>query len=131
MLMSLFMLTINAQEKSGTQWQKIIDAISQVESRGNAKAYNPNGDCVGLLQITKICVKEANAILKQKGIDKRFSLDDRWDAEKSKEMFILIQEKYNPEGDLVKACRVWNEGPYYNKNIKTTSYVKKVMSVMK
>lgn len=131
MLMSLFMLTINAQEKSGTKWQKIIDAISQVESRGNAKAYNPNGDCVGLLQITQTCVKEANAILKQKGIDNRFSLDDRWDAEKSKEMFILIQEKYNLEGDLVKACRVWNEGPNYNKKIKTTSYVKKVMSVMK
>ena len=83
------------------------------------------------MQITGIYVKEANAILKSKGLSKRYTLSDRLNPEKSKEIFILIQEKYNPEKDFVKACRIWNEGPYYNKKIKTTEYVKKVSKHMR
>lgn len=131
-LMSILTLTVNAQEtKESYDWSKVIDAIVKVESRGNEKAYNPNGDCAGILQITKICIKEANNILEEKGIKKKFTLSDRWDAKKSKEIFILIQEKYNPEKDVIKACRVWNEGPYYNRKIKTTKYVEKVLKNLK
>lgn len=130
--MSIFVLTANAQEeKKEYDWARVINAIIQVESKGNAKAHNPNGDCVGILQITKVCVKEANAILRAKGSSKTFTLTDRWNPEKSKEIFRLIQGKYNPENDVIKACRVWNEGPFYNKKIKTTGYVKKVLNKMK
>ena len=45
-------------------WNRVINAIIQTESKGNSKAINKNGNCVGILQITGICVKEANAILK-------------------------------------------------------------------
>ena len=112
-------------------WNRVINAIIQTESEGNSKAINKSGNCVGILQITGICVKEANAILKSKGLSKRYTLSDRLNPEKSKEIFILIQEKYNPEKDFVKACRIWNEGPYYNKKIKTTEYVKKVSKHMR
>ncbi len=111
-------------------WENVINAIIQVESKGNPNAYNKNGDCVGILQITRICVKEANNILKDAKSEIVFSLSDRWDVEKSKKIFILIQNKYNPEHDLIKACRIWNEGPYYNKQIKTTEYVKKVLQYL-
>lgn len=129
LLMSISTLNITAKENS-YDWDRLINAIMQVESKGNPKAYNPVGNCAGVLQITKTCVNEANNILKSKGIKKRFSLSDRWNIEKSKEIFNLIQEKYNPEKNVIKACRIWNEGPNYNKNIKTTSYVKKVLKEM-
>lgn len=112
------------------KWDRVMNAIIAVESKGNPKARNKKGDCVGAFQITKICVIEANEILRKRGSAKRFKLHDRLDLEKSKEIFNLIQDKYNPEKDVVKACRIWNEGPFYNKKIKTTKYVKKVLEKM-
>ena len=35
-------------------WENVINAIIQVESKGDPKAYNKNGDCVGILQIRTI-----------------------------------------------------------------------------
>lgn len=107
---------------------KLIDAIIYVESRGNPRA---KGGCsVGILQITPIAVRECNNILKAKGSKKRYTYSDRYDVEKSKEMFMLIQEKYNPGRDIEKAIRLWNGGPGYT--IKgTQKYFNKVMKILK
>lgn len=118
-------LTVNA---TGKDWTKVISAIIKVESKGNTKAVNKNGSCVGLLQITPICLKECNTILKSKNSSKRFKLSDRYNREKSEEMFSLIQEKYNPSDDIETAIRLWNGGIGGIKNKKkTNSYLKKVM----
>ena len=127
MLMTFITAKAQTTTNEPYDWTNIMEAIIKVESEGKPNAHNQNGNCVGILQITRICLKEANEILKSKGSSKRFSNKDRLDPTKSKEIFVLIQNKYNPQGDIVKACRIWNEGPYYNKKIKTTSYVKKVL----
>lgn len=101
--------------------EPLLNAIIYVESKGNPKAYNKNGDCVGLLQITKICVRECNLVLKRKGSNKRFTYNDRWDGDKSIEMFYLLQEAYNPNNDIMKGIRVWN---------KRASYKTKILKVM-
>ena len=93
--------------------EDLMNAIIHIESRGNPEAHNKNGDCVGILQITKICVRECNRILKIKGTDKSYTYADRWDKEKSIEMFYLLQEYYNPEHDIKKAIRIWNKRPSY------------------
>lgn len=108
-------------------WNPVIEAIIQVESKGNPKAHNRNGDCVGILQITKVLVREVNNILKQKGSTKRYTYQDRWDVEKSKEMFLLIQERYNKEHNVEKAIRGWNGGMNNWRAPKTLIYYKKVM----
>ena len=129
-LMSIFVLAANAQEeKKEYDWTRVINAIIQVESGGNAKAHNPNGDCVGILQITRILVKECNQILKQRGSSKRYTLADRYNVQKSKEMFIMFQERHNPGHNVEKAIRMWNGGPYYYKGKagKTDGYYRKVM----
>jgi hypothetical protein len=125
-LMSVFVLTASAQTKSPYDWSKIMNAIIQVESKGNAKAHNANGDCVGILQITPILVKQCNIWLKDQKSKKRYTLKDRYDVEKSKEMFIMIQEHYNPSHNVEKAIRLWNGGPNYSVK-KTNGYYKKVM----
>lgn len=129
-LVSLLMMstfTANAQETY--DWTKVMNAIIQVESEGNAKAYNPSGDCVGILQITKVLVEDCNQYLKLKKNKKRYTLKDRWDVEKSKEMFVLYQQRYNPSNDVEKAIRLWSGGCGYT--IKgTNSYLKKVLRKM-
>ena len=105
---------------SAENWNKLIEAIIQVESGGNPRARS--GSSVGILQITPICVKECNNILRTQ----KYSLSDRYNPEKSKEMFALIQNKYNPKHNIERAIRLWNGGPKYS--IKSTNrYFNKVM----
>ena len=135
-MMSMVSLSINAQNQGESyDWSKVINAIAMVESKGNPKAYNPNGDCVGLLQITKTLVKECNLILEKQKIKKRYTPNDRWDAEKSKEMFIIVQEWHNPEHNVEKAIKCWNCGGFYLKNNgwknKSVGYYNKVMKYYK
>lgn len=105
---------------SAENWNKLIEAIIHVESGGNPRARS--GSSVGILQITPICVKECNNILRTQ----KYSLSDRYNPEKSKEMFVLIQNKYNPKHNIERAIRLWNGGPKYS--IKNTNrYFNKVM----
>lgn len=128
LILVLLMLpfSISAQEKK-FDWTPVMNAIIKVESQGNAKAHNPIGDCAGILQITPGLVRECNNILKQKKSTKRYTLSDRYNASKSKEMFILMQETYNPEHNVEKAIRCWNSGFCKGWQDKSTGYLKKVL----
>lgn len=109
-------------------YEPLIKAIAQVESEGNPKAISKDGSSVGLMQITKVLVKDVNQRLKEKGSKKRFTYNDRLNADKSVEMFIIYQEHYNKEHNIEKAIRMWNGGIGYRKNLsKTNHYYKKVM----
>ena len=119
-------ISINAQTEK-FDWNPVMDAIIQVESRGNAKAHNPIGDCAGILQITPCLVSECNKILKEKKSTKRYTKADRYNASKSKEMFVLMQEKYNPGHNVEKAIRCWNSGFCKDWKNRSTGYYKKVM----
>ncbi len=105
-----------------------MEAIILVESEGNPRAVS--GNSVGAMQITPILVRECNNILKGRKSDKRFTLADRYNVAKSKEMFLLIQSHHNPENNVEKAIRSWNGGMRYS--VKATNrYYKKVMQRMK
>ena len=57
-------------------------------------------------------------------------MSDRYSVAKSKEMFLLIQNYYNPENSVEKAIRSWNGGVKYS--VKATNrYYKKVLAKMK
>lgn len=113
---SLF-LNICAKDK---KIHAVINAIAKVESNHNPKARN--GIHVGLLQISPACLRDCNSILRKRGDTIQFKLSDRYDPEKSKQMFILYQEKYNPNFDIDKAIRIWNGGPGYSIS-KTNRYL--------
>ncbi|MCD8297289.1 MAG: transglycosylase SLT domain-containing protein [Prevotella sp.] len=106
----------------------MINAIIQVESEGNPKAVK--GRTCGAMQISPILVAECNNILEKRNSKKRYTLADRFNVQKSKEMFILIQLHYNPENNVEKAIRSWNGGQRYS--IKATQrYYNKVMKLLK
>ena len=81
------------------------------------------------MQITPICVKECNNILKARKSKKRYTLADRFNVQKSKEMFLLIQSHHNPENDIEHAIRSWNGGQNYTVR-STQRYYEKVMSYL-
>ena len=115
-------------QKSGFDWNPVMDAIILVESEGNPNAVS--GTSVGVMQITPILVKDCNDILKRQKSKKQFTMADRYSVDKSKEMFLLIQKYYNPENNVEKAIRLWNGGIKYS--IKATNkYYKKVLARMK
>jgi len=108
-------------------WRPVIDAIIWIESKGNPRARC--GPYVGVMQISPGLVRECNNILKARGEERRFTLDDRYSPEKSKEMFRLMMSKYNPENDIDKACRIWNGGVRYSRQ-RTQGFVNKARRYM-
>ena len=114
-------------KNGGFDWEPVMNAIIQIESKGNPAAVN--GPYVGVLQISPILVKECNNILKSTGSSKRYSLSDRFNATKSKEMFVIIQSFHNPLNSVEKAIRLWSGVIRYNV-AKTQAYFRNVMRHM-
>lgn len=118
----------NNSATKGFDWSSVIEAIIQVESEGNPRAKS--GNSVGAMQITPVLVAECNVILKQHKSKKRYTLEDRYSVQKSKEMFLLIQSAYNPNNSIEKAIRAWNGGNHYSVR-GTQRYFEKVMRQLK
>jgi hypothetical protein len=107
----------------------LIDALIVVESNGNESAVGDRhlgAPSIGVLQIRPIMVREVNRILKLKNSDKRYSLKDRFNKEKSIEMFMIWYEFHHKDSDFEAIARSWNGGPKGPKNPKTYNYWKKV-----
>ena len=117
-------------ETAGTSdfdWEPVMQAIVEVESKGNTNAVS--GNSCGAMQITPVLVAECNNILKKRKSKKRFSLRDRFSLEKSKEMFLIIQSHFNPLNDIEKAIRSWNGGYHYSVR-RTQRYFERVMKCL-
>jgi len=104
----------------------IISALIYVESRGNDSAYNDSENAAGCLQIRPIMVREVNRILKKTGREERFDLDDRWDRDKSLNMFHIWREYHHPNSTDEVIARNWNGGPNGFNKESTLKYWKKV-----
>jgi len=107
----------------------LINALIMVESNGNDSAVGDThlGEpSIGVLQIRPIMVREVNRILKLKGTKHRYKLKDRWDREKSIEMFSIWKEFHHSDSDYEEIARSWNGGSKGPKNPKTYNYWKRV-----
>lgn len=95
---------MDAQKASDSEWNDLIWAIAQHESKQNPHARN--GQYLGILQISPVLVSECNKIVGYR----KFSNADRANREKSIEMFNTIQGRYNPQRDMNLAVRLWAVG---------------------
>lgn len=114
---------------SETRW--IVDSLNtliagmiQVESMGNECAYNRKEDAVGCLQIRPIMVMEVNRLLGSEV----YTMNDRWDCDKSVDMLMVIVEKHHKDLDYESIARCWNGGPRGMSKESTKSYWMKVKS---
>jgi hypothetical protein len=104
----------------------ILTALIYVESRGLDSAYNSSEDAVGCLQIRPIMVREVNRILRKTGKEERFEMKDRWNRDKSIEMFHIWREYHHPNSTDEVIARNWNGGPDGYIQNSTLKYWKKV-----
>ena len=108
----------------------LVSALILVESRGNDSAIGDRhivgGEAIGALQIRPIMVREVNRILKIQKSDKRFKLSDRYDREKTIEMFYVWKNFHHKDSDFETIARNWNGGPKGYKNSRTLKYWNKV-----
>jgi hypothetical protein len=82
------------------------EAVCHVESGGNALAVGDGGRAAGIAQIWAITVRDVNRFA-----GTRYTLNDRFDVEKSRAIFQLYVNHYGKgQSDEVKA-RIWNGGP--------------------
>ncbi len=123
---------IKKRNNNQLTWDDFVEAVIQVESRGNDLAYNERENAVGCLQIRPIMVKEVNRVLKTNKSNLTFTLNDRWDRQKSIDMFdIIADEIYCCVGlsqmeffEIV--ARKWNGGPSGHKKTSTIAYWNKI-----
>ena len=107
----------------------IINAIMQVESNGNPNAYAPGEDAVGVLQIRQCMVDDVNRILKRQKLPIRYTYLDRWDINKSFEMFDIFCNYYDLNTAEAMA-RGWNGGPRGINKSSTLNYWEKVQGYL-
>ena len=115
------LLSISVSNAPALVADSLLAAVIHVESRGDVNAHNVGEDAVGVLQIRPIMVKEVNRILR---FDK-YTLQDRWDKQKSIEMFNVIRQ-HTPHPTNEKIARNWNGGPNGYKKKSTLKYWNKV-----
>ena len=127
MLLTCSTFYVKAQNTT-VDYNRLITAIGTVESGLNDNARS--GVHAGFLQISKVCVTECNRINKLKNVSTRYTLQDRFNHQKSIEIFWIIQNFYNPKLDIDYMVLLWNEGNSAMKKPKRkTRYYKKVMKV--
>ena len=86
-------------------------AFAKQESRFNHTAVSSCGRYVGCLQISKICVAEANRLIGEKIFfdGSEGYIDDRLDRQGSYAIFKTIQNHHNPTLDIDVAISLWNK----------------------
>lgn len=93
----------------------LVTALIHVESRGNDSAIGDRhlvgNEAVGALQIRPIMVREVNRILRIQKSSIRFTLKDRFDRDKTIEMFYIWKEYHHKDDDAETIARNWNGGP--------------------
>tara|TARA_S200002703_G_scaffold90186_1_gene77791 strand:- start:1543 stop:2082 length:540 start_codon:yes stop_codon:yes gene_type:complete len=110
---------------------KLMKAMIQVESLGKADAVGDNGNAIGILQMHPIAVRSVNQICEKNDLDLEFSYDDRYDPEKTMQMYwIWRNAKHSDSTDEVIA-RSWNGGPNGPNINATTHYWNKVQIALK
>lgn len=82
----LTVLNLNAVEVS----DKLLHALKMAESGCKSDAIGDNGKAVGILQLHKVYVDDANRIVGCK----KYTYNDRYDARKSEEMTKIVLTHY-------------------------------------
>ncbi|NDV63972.1 transglycosylase SLT domain-containing protein [Bacteroides sp. 224] len=112
-----------------TEWQIFTLALIEVESENNPGIIGKTNDG-GILQITPIYVKEVNRIQSEEV----FTLEDRFDIQKSLDMFNAMNDFYNKDRDIEKAIKLHNPhapASYRAKILKKMKEVSKREAVRK
>jgi len=110
------------------RWELMYKALCSVESGDNPKAYHRSTNAAGILQIRPIYVREINRLMHT-----HFTLKDRYSPIKSRQMFDLYQQYYNPKKNINMGIGIHHRG--YHSYLRHPSnnkwYLNRVLKRMK
>ena len=75
--------------------KELINALINVESANNDNAYRSCEGAAGALQIRRTMVRDVNRILRRQKSNQQYTYEDRWNRQKSIEMFNIYCNHYN------------------------------------
>jgi hypothetical protein len=119
---------------AGAPSQRLWNAIVDVESDGNPRAFNPHSGATGIAQIRKVCLTDCNRIARREGDGREFAPSDRLRPGTSREMWRIYLEHYGRQyqrktgrtpTDEVYA-RIWNGGPTGWRKASTLIYLARI-----
>lgn len=105
-------------------------ALAIVESDLNPRAVGDGGKAVGIVQIWPCVVEDVNEHLRRKGIDVRYTVEDRYDIQKSYQMFVWYMDRWADGKSLEEKARIWNGGPKGHLKAATKPYWDKVRKTL-
>ena len=125
-IIASFVSNINA---SNIDFDKLINILIMVESKGNNYAIGDKGKAKGCLQIWKVVVTDVNSVYKT-----NYKHNDAFNKEKAKIICKLYLQHYGKiyklntgkEPTVEIYSRIWNGGPKGYTNKKTINYWDKV-----
>lgn len=120
------LMTFKVYGQDTLSMNMLIDAMIQVESKGDSTAIGDGGKAVGVLQIHPIMVREVNRILKKDSSEMRYEYKDRYSVSKSIEMFHIWRVFYHKDSSFEKIARCWNGGTRGHLMYRTKYYWRKV-----
>lgn len=119
--------TVMNESRGDVELTALERAIVEVESRGDPRAIGDNGMAIGLFQIWPIMVKDCNRIVGEA----RWTDEDRWDLEASRDMFRCYTQHYWPNGTDREWATGWNGGPKGPTKAATLPYWQKVQKELR
>jgi len=121
----IFVFIFITSLSKGQVSDRFLNAIEQIESRGNANAVGDNGRAIGCLQIWQAVVTDTNRIA-----GTSYSHADAFDRIKARQIASIYLNYYGKrighaptEQDY---ARIWNGGPRGHRKTATLSYWNKV-----
>ena len=120
------------ETETKTDWDRFVESVIYVESRGDDSAYNKKEKAVGCLQIRPIMVREVNRVLRKADSELIFTMEDRWDRQKSIVMFDIMAEEVFCCEHLTQmeffeiVARRWNGGGRGDRKESTVAYWERV-----
>jgi hypothetical protein len=127
-----------SDEGSGAPSAALWQAIVAVESRGDVNAYNAHDGATGMAQIRSVCLEDANRIARLRGMDARFTADDRNSPHVARRIWNLYLDFYGKQYEKETGrkptdevfARIWNGGPSGWRKGATLSYWGRVRDAM-
>ena len=108
---------------------RLLMAVSTVESGNNDRAYNSTEHAAGRYQIRPIYLKDVNRICRLRGLP-CFSAEDRYNPAMSRQIVLIYWRHYAKTWTIDELCTLHNAGPTANMDC-TRKYRHKVKIVYK
>jgi hypothetical protein len=128
----LLALAFAVSPVQGQVSDRLIAALTQVESNGKANAIGDQGRAKGILQVWQVVIVDVN-----RAYGTRYVHDDAFSPDKARDICRKYIDLYATSKRLGRAvtdedrARIWNGGPSGWKKVGTIGYWSKVRSALK